>query len=52
MANIWPSGMTLENGRILFDSFTHFITKVPVTARFDDTLEELIVFQKSIKRKY
>ncbi|KAK8880502.1 hypothetical protein M9Y10_003178 [Tritrichomonas musculus] len=52
MANIWPSGMTLEKGRILFDSFTHFITKVPVTASFDDTLEELIDFQKSIKRKY
>ena len=52
MANIWPSSMTLENGKILFDSFTHFITKVPITARFDDTLDELINVQKSIKRKF
>lgn len=51
VSRLWPSKITIENGTMLFESFRHFITKVPVSAQFDDTLTELIDFQKSVQRK-
>ena len=52
VSRLWPSKITIENGTMLFESFRHFITKIPITARFDDTLNELIDFQKSVKRNF
>lgn len=50
VSRLWPSKTTLERGEMLFESFKHFITKVPINSKFDDTLKELIDFQKSVKR--
>lgn len=46
-----PSSMTFENGKLLIESFGHFISKIPISVSFDDALNELINFQSSLKRK-
>ncbi|KAK8887505.1 hypothetical protein M9Y10_038553 [Tritrichomonas musculus] len=52
VSRIWPSCMTIENGKILCESFKYFITKVPISASFDSALHDLINFQRSVKKSF
>lgn len=52
LGRFFPALTTVQNGTILYESFKHFMKKVPLNAQFDDALHELISFQKVLKRNF
>ena len=48
MTRYVPAIMRMSDSKMLFGSFQHFIKTVPLSAKFDDALNDLIDFQKSI----
>ena len=47
-----PASMSFENGKMLSESFNHFLRNVSHSIKFDDALNELISFQNSLKKLY
>lgn len=51
-SRFFPASMSFENAGALIASYRYFMTKIPLNARFDDAMNELIRFQNSIKKKF
>lgn len=52
MSRYRPFMTSMENGRIIVDSFRFFMKNIPETARFEDAFNEIRQFQLGEKRNY